>query len=204
MDSGKGVTATPAKQAFANRAERREAQKAARGRSKPVSKHSRKIMLNTAAYVAESVRAVRQDERERLCKPLFHAMDELRMGKASYRRWQLVARWTNMLYVVNQKGVVRQMDEYLELIRVALTSIFHCACGDGASIVHVPEYWNTPTLYASEIDALHLLKTLVNLVFEEHTVQEYEKLFAACSRTLQSGGCPKVPFPLHINKPTAG
>ena len=157
-----------------NRKQRRDLQKEQRGRSKPASQHSRRIIdpIKGAQRMADLLPAARQ---QRMKAYTVEAIDAMRRGTGTYDDWSMLQSTTNVMRSVNERTDLRGMTEHLQEVQTALTAIFERATS-GASpyIVDTPDHWTPVTLYPNELDALYLLNTLHNTAFKVISARQWD------------------------------
>lgn len=157
-----------------SRADRRKQQRAKRGRSKPASQHSRRIIdpIQGAQRMADLLPAARQ---QRMKAYTVEAIDAMRRGAGTYDDWSMLQSTTNVMRSVNERTDLRGMTEHLQEVQTALTAIFERATS-GASpyIVDMPDHWTPVTLYPNELDALYLLNTLHNTAFKVISARQWD------------------------------
>ena len=157
-----------------SRADRRKQQRAQRGRSKPASQHSRRIIdpIKGAQRMADLLPAARQ---QRMKAYTVEAIDAMRRGTGTYDDWSMLQSTTNVMRSVNERTDLRGMTEHLHEVQTALTAIFERATS-GASpyIVDTPDHWTPVTLYPNELDALYLLNTLHNTAFKVISARQWD------------------------------
>ena len=111
------------------------------------------------------------------------------IGKGSYKDWQHITSWTNILYAVNDQGVIRKMLPAIAAVEEACRSIYQRATGGDARTDERPARWETPTLRAEELDGIRLAM----LVFRVLSVREYEEAYAlALARVKTERGVVEV------------
>lgn len=177
-----------------NRAQRRAAAAADRKSGKARSQHSRRRMFDTLEYASEGAAKVAPAEAARIMAPARRAVEAMRQGKGSYRDWQHVTSWINILAAVNDKGVIRGMLPYIAQIEEYTRAIYARAAGGDARTDERPDHWNAPTLYHHELDSLRLVLDLARTVFDHLSLREYEEAYAlAVARIRTARGIVEVP-----------
>lgn len=161
-----------------NRAQRRAAAKAERKKTRPVKPHSRRRLLNVIEYAGEGAQKVHPAEATRIMAPAVKAATNLRAGRGTYKDWQHICSWINILTAVNDRGVIRGMLPYIEQIEEATRAIYARAAGGDARTDERPAKWDTPTLYADELDACSLALDLARTVFRNLSLREYTDAYA--------------------------
>lgn len=172
-----------------NRAARRAKAKAARGRSKPRSKHNTRRLINPIDVAICGAALPCQAEKQRILALASTAIDAFRMGKGTYRHWQQLTSLWNILCSANQISIVRGMDAYLSDIEKATRSIFHKASGGDSRTDKAPASWQSPTLHYDELDGIHLCFDLYKFMIETISQRQYEDVYAhAVARVRTAGG----------------
>lgn len=156
-----------------NRKQRRDLQKEQRGRSKPASQHSRRLIdpIKGAQRMAD---LMPQERQQRMKAWTAEAIDAMRRGAGTYDEWAWLQSTTNIMKSVNERTDLRGMTEHLQEVQEVLVSIFVRAT-NGASpyIVDTPAHWTPVTLYQTELDALYLLNTLHNTAFKVISARQW-------------------------------
>lgn len=161
-----------------NRAQRRAAIKAARGRTAPASNHSRKILRDPITYAREGASLLPAHQRQRIISPARAAAEAMRLGKYTYRHWQHIVTWINILSAINDKGTITQLPPYLAKIEAATRAIYHRASGADARTDQHPARWHPTALWHNELDAVRLLIDLATFALQTVSLREYEAAYA--------------------------
>lgn len=176
-----------------NRAMRRAAAKADRKKGRPRVNHSRRRLIDVIEYAREGAQLVRPSEVARMTAGLRAGIEHMRIGKGSYKDWQHITSWTNILYAVNDQGVISKMLPAIAAVEEACRSIYQRATGGDARTDERPARWETPTLRAEELDGIRLAMDLAMLVFRVLSVREYEEAYAlALARVKTERGVVEV------------
>ena len=170
------MTDTPAP--TLNRAQRRAAKKASRGRTTPASTHSRRLLRNPIAYACEGAQVMPASKQQRLSRHAVAAVEAMRLGHYTYRDWQHVTAWINILCAINDQGVITQTPPYLAKADEALRAIYHRASGADARTDQHPSRWQPTALWHHELDAVRLLIDLVHFTLQTVSTREYEAAHA--------------------------
>ena len=177
MDTRQGIP-TPDNFHPTSRAQRRAAKKASRGRTTPASTHSRRLLRNPIAYACEGAQVMPVSKQQRLSRHAVAAVEAMRLGHYTYRDWQHVTTWINILCAINDQGVITQTTPYLAKADEALRAIYHRASGADARTDQHPSRWQPTALWHHELDAVRLLIELVHFTLQTVSTREYEAAHA--------------------------
>ncbi len=169
-----------------SRQQRRQQQRAQRGRSKPASNHSRRVIdpIHGAQFMAGPMPAGEQLKQMAWTE---EAIAALRAGTGSYADWCWMQSTNNIMRAVNGHTGMRCMDDTIASVQAALVAIFERAT-NGASplVVDTPEHWTPVTLYQPELESLYQLETLQLAAFEILSNTEWNRARAKAKARAQT------------------
>lgn len=134
----------------------------------------RRVLTNPVALATRGASLLPAHEVAGIIQPAVDALDALRQRRALPDDWAYLASALGCAHAIEQQGVVRGLMEQLQGIDDALIAIEQraTACGQ----------WASPTLYATEIEAIRLLIDVHRFQLQNLSHREFN---AALSRFLR-------------------
>lgn len=105
----------------------------------------------------------------------------LTLGRGNQEHWITLCTALNVAKAIESGGTVRGLTEHLVHIERALNSISRRACKNEQL-----DSWSAPALYATEIDAVHLLVTLYKYQLKQLAYAEYQAAWRLATARVQS------------------
>lgn len=137
-------------------------------------------LWNPLVVARNQATALTPAELAQVMVPLRTAFEQLRRGLASDSDWCVLAGSVGMAGNIEKQGVVRGLSEHLAAADRTLVAIEARATQAGP--------WRSPTLYFSEIDALHTFVDLHEFQLKQLSYGEFRRAYLTTEGQVRSRG----------------